>query len=131
MEVARTASSSFLMQPPGLWTRWAGRPVVRRSSRRETPRAGLSKRWGQVGSTLRTLALLVRDRTCRFRGCGRPARWCDGHHLRWVEHGGETTLPNLVLACRLHHRMLHQRKLTLVRADDGWWDPVPMCATAP
>ena len=76
-------------------------------------------------------ALLVRDRTCRFRGCGRPARWCDGHHLKWVEHGGETTLPNLVLACRLHHRMLHQRRLTLVRAGDGWWDPVPMSANSP
>ena len=52
-------------------------------------------------------ALVVRDEHCRFPGCDRPATWCDGHHVRWVEHGGPTRLANLVLACRRHHQLLH------------------------
>ncbi|MGH8945326.1 MAG: DUF222 domain-containing protein [Acidimicrobiia bacterium] len=53
-------------------------------------------------------AVVARDRRCRWRGCDRPPRWCDVHHiLHWLDHG-ETKLPNLVLLCRRHHRMLHE-----------------------
>lgn len=51
--------------------------------------------------------LVVRDRGCRFPGCDRPASWCDAHHLHEWEHGGTTSLDNLVLLCRRHHRKLH------------------------
>jgi hypothetical protein len=66
------------------------------------------------GRTTRTIpaplfnALVVRDRHCRFPGCDRPASWADGHHLRHWTNGGPTTLENLVLLCRWHHRKLHQ-----------------------
>lgn len=52
-------------------------------------------------------ALVVRDHGCRFPGCDRPASWCDAHHLLEWEHGGPTSLDNLVLLCRRHHRKLH------------------------
>jgi hypothetical protein len=36
-------------------------------------------------------AVLLRDHTCAWPRCGRPAVYCDVHHLRHKEDGGETT----------------------------------------
>jgi 5-methylcytosine-specific restriction endonuclease McrA len=53
-------------------------------------------------------AVILRDGHCRFPGCDRPHTWCDVHHVvHWAE-GGPTALPNLLLLCRRHHRMVHQ-----------------------
>ena len=54
-------------------------------------------------------AVIVRDRRCRFPGCDRPHAWCDAHHVVHWADGGHTALANLVLMCRRHHRMVHQR----------------------
>ncbi|MGH7321675.1 MAG: HNH endonuclease [Candidatus Rokuibacteriota bacterium] len=65
-----------------------------------------------VGRRTRTIpaalrqALLHRDRGCRFPGCG--LRHCQGHHLRHWANGGATTLDNLTLLCRRHHRAVHE-----------------------
>jgi hypothetical protein len=53
-------------------------------------------------------AVMVRDRHCRFPGCDRPRTWCDAHHVVHWADGGPTALPNLLLLCRRHHRLLHQ-----------------------
>jgi hypothetical protein len=53
-------------------------------------------------------AVIVRHRTCRFPGCDHPHAWCDAHHVVHWADGGTTALPNLVLMCRRHHRMVHQ-----------------------
>ena len=65
-----------------------------------------------VGRRRRTIppairrALEARDRGCRFPGCG--SRFTDAHHVvHWAEGGG-TKLGNLILACRVHHRLLHE-----------------------
>jgi hypothetical protein len=53
-------------------------------------------------------ALAVRDGGCVADGCDRPASWADAHHLvHWLE-GGATSLDNLVLLCRTHHRAVHE-----------------------
>jgi hypothetical protein len=53
-------------------------------------------------------ALVLRDGGCRFPGCGRPQAWSDGHHVTHWADGGPTTLGNLVLLCRPHHRAVHE-----------------------
>jgi len=55
-------------------------------------------------------ALHLRDGRCRFRGCDRPAHWCDAHHIIHWLRGGETCLDNLILLCRHHHNLLHKGK---------------------
>jgi hypothetical protein len=52
-------------------------------------------------------ALVTRDRGCAFPSCDRPAKWCDAHHLKSWSTGGPTSLDNLVLLCRRHHRLIH------------------------
>src|SRR2546425_2188105 len=70
-------------------------------------------------------ALETRDRHCVFTGCGRPLKWCDGHHLVWWTKGGSTTLPNLALLCRPHHRMVHEEGWSLEHRKDGPWAAAP------
>jgi hypothetical protein len=59
-----------------------------------------------VPSALRR-ALILRDGGCAFPGCGRPATWCQAHHIRHWAHGGQTKLDNLVLLCARHHSVVH------------------------
>lgn len=67
-----------------------------------------------IGRTTRTIprairrALRLRDGQCRFPGCTQR-RFVDGHHILHWSQGGETSLENLVLLCRAHHRMVHER----------------------
>jgi hypothetical protein len=79
-----------------------------------------------VTKPIRT-ALIVRDEGCAMPGCGRPAQWCDAHHIiEWV-NGGETSLANMVLLCRQHHRTIHRGGWQVSIADDGhpWFVPPP------
>jgi hypothetical protein len=56
-------------------------------------------------------AVRLRDRTCVFPHCHRPARRCDLDHLDPylpIDDGGppaQTSTDNLACLCRLHHRM--------------------------
>jgi 5-methylcytosine-specific restriction endonuclease McrA len=81
---------------------------------------------GQVvaaGARTRTIppalrrALQHRDKGCRFPGCG--VRFAEGHHLRHWAHGGPTTLSNLALLCRRHHRAVHEEGYQVARGPDG------------
>lgn len=53
-------------------------------------------------------ALVIRDEHCRFPGCDRPSRWCEGHHVTFWSEGGETNLSNIFLGCTRHHHLVHQ-----------------------
>ncbi|MEN8376693.1 MAG: HNH endonuclease signature motif containing protein, partial [Gemmatimonadota bacterium] len=58
----------------------------------------------------------ARDRGCRFPGCA--GRFTDGHHVvHWAE-GGETSLRNLVLLCRRHHRAVHEGRVRVCLGED-------------
>src|SRR5712692_7479945 len=77
----------------------------------------------EIGARTRTIppalrrALHHRDRGCRFPGCG--VRFGQGHHLRHWAHGGPTTLSNLALLCRRHHRAVHEEGYQVARGPDG------------
>jgi 5-methylcytosine-specific restriction endonuclease McrA len=77
----------------------------------------------EVGARTRTIPLALRralqhrDRGCRFPGC-----WVSlgqGHHIRHWANGGPTTLSNLVVLCRRHHRAVHEEGYRVERLSDG------------
>ena len=75
----------------------------------------VGRRTRTVPSAMRR-ALQSRDRgQCQFPGC--DSRHCDAHHVEHWADGGETRLQNLVLACRFHHRALHEGGFRVVPAD--------------
>jgi hypothetical protein len=77
----------------------------------------------EVGARTRTIppalrrALQHRDRGCRFPGCG--SRFTQGHHIKHWANGGPTTLSNLALLCRRHHRAVHQEGFQVERLRGG------------
>src|SRR6267378_1042910 len=77
----------------------------------------------EIGARTRTIppalrrALDHRDQGWRFPGCG--LRFTQGHHLRHWAHGGPTTLSNLTLLCRRHHRAVHEEGYQVARLPDG------------
>ena len=57
-------------------------------------------------------ALQRRDGGCRFPGCS-CRRFVDAHHITHWADGGETSMNNLVLLCRRHHRLVHEGGFTV------------------
>lgn len=57
-------------------------------------------------------ALQHRDKGCRFPGCS-CKRFVDAHHIHHWADGGETSMQNLVLLCRHHHRLVHEGGFSL------------------
>jgi 5-methylcytosine-specific restriction endonuclease McrA len=62
-------------------------------------------------------ALQHRDHGCRFPGC--HGRFGQGHHIRHWAQGGPTTLSNLAMLCRRHHRAVHEEGYQVEREPDG------------
>ncbi len=77
----------------------------------------------EVGARTRTIppalrrALHYRDRGCRFPGCG--VRFGQGHHIRHWADGGRTTLSNLALLCRRHHRAVREEGYQIAGEANG------------
>jgi hypothetical protein len=77
-----------------------------------------------VGRKRRTIpgsmkrALLQRDRTCRFPGCGNRL-YLEAHHIVHWADGGETSLLNTVLCCSFHHRFVHEYGWSIESHADG------------
>ena len=69
--------------------------------------------------------LVTRDQHCRFPNCSRPPLMRHAHHLEHWADGGATSLTNMILLCRHHHRLIHARPWTIRRtaANDYEFDP--------
>jgi hypothetical protein len=76
-----------------------------------------------VGRKTRTIpaairrVIAARDARCRFPGC--TARRCDAHHITHWADGGATSLDNLLLLCRRHHRLVHEGGYDVARKPNG------------
>ncbi len=65
-------------------------------------------------------AVQLRDRGCAWPRCGRPAAWCDVHHLTHKKDGGKTSVTDCVLLCQFHHDVcIHRWGWRLVLHPDG------------
>ena len=115
---------------PGLSMLEDGTDVSAETSRRLACDAGkvVMKHGAQgeildVGRRTRTIptairrALTVRDMGCRFPGCA--STYCEAHHLKHWADGGETSLDNLLLLCRHHHRAVHEEGFRIECGEDG------------
>jgi len=71
----------------------------------------------KLSAALRHL-IEVRNPTCTFPGCRRPARRCDQDHTTPFHQGGRSCECNVAPLCRFHHK---------VKQADGWklTQPVP------
>ncbi|MEU6697918.1 HNH endonuclease signature motif containing protein [Pseudonocardia sp. NPDC046786] len=75
-------------------------------------------------------AVIARDRGCAHSGCDRPPPWCEVHHVLPWERGGPTDMDNLVLLCRVHHRLVHHTGWE-IRMDCGRPESIPPGWTDP
>jgi hypothetical protein len=65
-------------------------------------------------------AVLLRDRKCAWPRCDRPAVYCDVHHIRHKDDGGETSVENCVVLCQFHHDVcIHRLGWQIVLHPDG------------
>ena len=71
-----------------------------------------------VSPSLRRAAA-IRDKHCRFPGCERPLDWTEAHHVCFSISGGPTNLPNTMLLCRFHHRLVHEAGWQIAWAEGG------------
>lgn len=72
-----------------------------------------------ISPAIRT-ALVTRDKGCVAECCDRPPAWTEAHHIEhWID-GGVTSLANLVLLCRTHHRRVHEENWILEKTAGRW-----------
>ena len=66
-------------------------------------------------------AVLWRDRyQCAWPRCGRPAAWCDVHHIEHKRDGGKTSVKTCVTLCQFHHDVcVHRPGWRIVLNPDG------------
>jgi len=68
-----------------------------------------------------TRAIIARDRTCRYPGCGAPPGEGEIHHsIWWHEHHGRTDVRRGILLCWHHHDHVHQRRISIERHHGRW-----------
>jgi hypothetical protein len=65
------------------------------------------------------LWLMIRDQTCRYPGCGKPARSSQVDHTHEWHESGETEHTNLAHLCQFHHTMKTLGLMQAQQAADG------------
>lgn len=77
-------------------------------------------REARLYSPKQRVALAIRDGGCRWKGCDRPASYCESHHIdEWDRDSGRTDIDRGILLCRWHHMELHHGGWNITRAGRG------------
>lgn len=88
-----------------------------------TDREGNPLRLGRTQrlfSSAQRIALAIRDGGCRWKGCERPASYCEAHHIdEWNRDDGRTDVERGILLCRFHHMQLHHGGWRITREGMG------------
>ena len=71
----------------------------------DSGRALTAARMKRHATVEQKLMLVAEQLCCAYPGCNRAAVDCDVHHIKAWSRGGRTTVDNLTLLCRTHHRM--------------------------
>ena len=82
----------------------------------------------RTASTGQRLALFARDRGCTHPHCTQPAAQCQAHHAvtDW-QHGGNTDITDLTLACGPHNRLVDTGRWTTTMTNgQAHWTPPPL-----
>lgn len=75
-----------------------------RDGREELRRIDIDRvRNRRLASAIQRLVLYTAHGGCTHPACERPAASCQAHHVTDWAAGGPTTVPNLALACPIHH----------------------------
>jgi hypothetical protein len=74
-------------------------------------------------------AVTIRDHCCVM--CGRPAQWCEVHHITYWQNGGATDLNNLALVCSECHQQIHNTTWELHMGEDGHPYSIPPATIDP
>jgi len=86
-----------------------------------TPSLPLDIGWSdRIPAAIRR-AVLLRDRhRCAWPRCGRPAAWCDVHHIVHKKNGGKTSVDSCATLCQFHHDVcIHRWGWEIVLHPDG------------
>ena len=65
-------------------------------------------------------AIIARDRTCRYPGCGRGVEFAEIHHAHEWDRGGATVTDNAVLLCFHHHQYIHSEHIVITHHAGGF-----------
>ena len=71
----------------------------------DSGRALTAARMKRHATVEQKLMLVAEQLCCAYPGCNRAAVDCDVHHIKAWSRGGRTSIDNLTLLCRTHHRM--------------------------
>ncbi|SED70678.1 HNH endonuclease signature motif containing protein [Ruania alba] len=79
----------------------------------------------RLHTAAQTKAIWARDHHCQYPGCTAPPGLGEIHHSTWWSRGGHTNTHHGILLCWYHHRLVHQRDITITRHHDHWHFTTP------
>ncbi|WP_159620457.1 HNH endonuclease signature motif containing protein [Ruania rhizosphaerae] len=74
----------------------------------------------RLHTAAQTRAIWARDQSCQHPGCTAPPGIGEIHHSIWWSRGGHTNTHHGILLCWYHHRLVHQRDITITRHQNHW-----------